>query len=94
MHIFTTSYCLPQGFWEGKDRFLSTSTVQKYKACFWGTLYILFICYFRKIVIETTVLNLQFHLLMLADVVIAFAIGSWMYKKYNHRFLYNVGAAT
>ena len=50
----------------------------------------LFIRYFRKIVIETTVPNLQFHLLMLADVVIALAIGSWMYKKYNHRFLYYV----
>ena len=50
----------------------------------------LFIRYFRKIVIEASVPTFQYHLLMLADVVIALAIGSWMYKKYNHRFLYYV----
>ncbi len=50
----------------------------------------LFIRYFRKIVIDATIPTLQFHLLMLMDVAIALAIGSWMYKKYNHRFLYYV----
>ena len=50
----------------------------------------LFIRYFRKIVIEATVPSIWFHLLMLADTVIVLAIGSWMYKKYNHRFLYYV----
>lgn len=50
----------------------------------------LFIRYFRKIVIEATVPTLAFHALMLADTVIVLAIGCWMYKKYNHRFLYYV----
>ena len=50
----------------------------------------LFISYFRKIVINGTIPSLWFHLLMLADVVIVMAFGCWMYKKYNHRFLYYV----
>ena len=50
----------------------------------------LFIRYFRKIVIDSVIPAPQFHLLMLADVAIALGIGSWMYKKYNHRFLYYV----
>lgn len=50
----------------------------------------LFIRYFRKIVIETTVPSVWFHLLMAADVVIVLGIGCLMYKKYNHRFLYYV----
>ena len=50
----------------------------------------LFIRYFRKIVIEATVPTPQFHLLMLADALIAFGVGAWMYKKYNTEFLYYV----
>lgn len=50
----------------------------------------LFIRYFRKIVIEATIPTVWFHLLMLADVVIVLALGCWMYKKYNHKFLYYI----
>ena len=50
----------------------------------------LFIRYFRKIVIEATIPTVWFHLLMAADVAIVLGIGCWMYKKYNHRFLYYV----
>ena len=50
----------------------------------------LFIRYFRKIVIEGTIPAPQFHLLMAADVIIALALGCWIYKKYNTRFLYYV----
>ncbi len=50
----------------------------------------LFIRYFRKIVLEATIPTIQFHLLLLADVCIVFGLGCWMYKKYNHRFLYYV----
>jgi len=50
----------------------------------------LFIRYFRKIVIEATIPTLWFHLLMAADVLIVLAIGCWMYKKYNTKFLYYV----
>lgn len=50
----------------------------------------LFIRYFRKIVIETTIPSIWFHLLMAADVAIVIGLGCWMYKKYNTRFLYYV----
>lgn len=50
----------------------------------------LFIRYFRKIVIEATIPTGWFHLLMLADVIIALGIGCFMYKKYNTKFLYYV----
>ena len=50
----------------------------------------LFIRYFRKIVIDATIPSVWFHLLMLADVAIVLGIGCWVYKKYNHKFLYYV----
>ena len=50
----------------------------------------LFIRYFRQIVIEASIPTVWFHLLMLADVLIALGIGCFMYKKYNTRFLYYV----
>ena len=50
----------------------------------------LFIRYFRKIVIEATVPSLWFHLLILADVLIALTMGCLMYKKNNTKFLYYV----
>lgn len=50
----------------------------------------LFIRYFRKIVIDGTIPTVWFHLLMLADAAIVLGLGCWMYKKYNHKFLYYV----
>jgi len=50
----------------------------------------LFIKYFRTIVIDMTVPAAWFHLLMAAVTAIVLGIGCWMYKKYNHRFLYYV----
>ncbi len=50
----------------------------------------LFICYFRNITIEAMIPPLWYHLLMAADTFIALGLGCWMYKKYNHRFLYYV----
>ena len=50
----------------------------------------LFIRYFRKIVIDATIPTVWFHLLMLVDVAVVLGLGCWMYKKYNHRFLYYV----
>lgn len=49
-----------------------------------------FISYFRSIVINATVPSLTIHLLILVYTTLALAIGGWMYKKYNHRFLYYV----
>ena len=50
----------------------------------------LYIRYFRKIVIDGVVPTPQFHLLAAAYALISFGVGSWMYKKYNHEFLYYV----
>ncbi len=48
----------------------------------------LFIRYFRKIVIETTIPSIWFHLLMLVYTVITIGAGCFIYKKQNTRFLY------
>lgn len=50
----------------------------------------LHIRYFRSIVIDGVIPAGWFHLLMLFFVAIVLGIGCWMYKKYNHRFLYYV----
>ena len=48
----------------------------------------LFIRYFRKIVIEQTIPTIWFHMLIAADVVLVLALGFYMYKRFNHDFLY------
>lgn len=50
----------------------------------------LFIRYFRKIVIDSAVPSVWFHLLMLFDVMVTIVAGCFMYKKYNTKFLYYV----
>ena len=50
----------------------------------------LFIRYFRKIVIDMAIPSVWFHLLIGGYTVVVLALGCWMYKKYNHRFLYYV----
>lgn len=50
----------------------------------------LYIRYFRKIVIDGVIPTPQFHLLALAYALISFGLGAFMYKKYNHEFLYYV----
>ena len=47
-----------------------------------------FIHYYREIVIGATVPSLTLHLLMTVYTVLVLRIGFWMYKKYNHSFLY------
>ncbi len=50
----------------------------------------LYIRYFRKIVIEGTIPTVQFHILAMAYALIVFGVGAYMYRKYNHEFLYYV----
>lgn len=50
----------------------------------------LYIRYIRKIVLDGVIPTPQFHLLAAAYAVIVLVVGSWMYKRYNHRFLYYV----
>lgn len=49
-----------------------------------------FITYVRNIVIHGVIPSFEFHLLMLLYAAVAFCIGAWMYKKYNHKFLYYI----
>lgn len=49
-----------------------------------------FIKYFREIVINAAIPSLSLHFLMLFYTLLAVGIGCFMYKKYNHRFLYYV----
>lgn len=50
----------------------------------------LYIRYFRKIVIDGVIPSLEFHLLAAAYALIVFAVGAFMYKKYNQEFMYYV----
>ena len=50
----------------------------------------LIIKYFRVTVIDGSFLSPSFHLLMAAEALIALGLGCWIYKKYNHQFLYYV----
>ena len=50
----------------------------------------LYIRYFRKIVLEGEIPTPQFHLLGAAYALIALALGTYVYRKYNHEFLYYV----
>ena len=50
----------------------------------------LFIKYFRNIIIGPGIPSLEFHLLMLGHTVVFFALGCFLYRKYNTRFLYYV----
>lgn len=47
-----------------------------------------YIKYFRLVVIEGTVPSLSYHLLCAFYAVVALAVGSIIYKKQNHQFLY------
>ena len=49
-----------------------------------------FISYFRSIVLNAQIPSLALHLLMLFYTTLVVGLGCWMYKKYNHRFLYYV----
>ena len=50
----------------------------------------LYIRYFRKIVLDGVIPSPQFHLLGAAYALIALALGTYVYRKYNHEFLYYV----
>lgn len=49
-----------------------------------------YIKYFRVVVIEGNIPSLSFHLLCALYALLAVGIGGFIYRKYNHRFLYYV----
>lgn len=52
----------------------------------------IFVCitYFRSIVLYNTVPDIHMHLLLAGYALALFAIGCWIYKKNNYKFLYYV----
>ncbi len=49
-----------------------------------------YIKYFRLIVIDNSLPSIQFNLLAIGYALLAFCVGAFMYKKFNHKFLYYV----
>ena len=49
-----------------------------------------YIKYFRIVVLSSSIPSLRYHLLCAFYAVAALVIGIWVYKKYNHKFLYYV----
>ncbi len=49
-----------------------------------------YVTYFRSVVIDGVIPSLAYHGVMLGVSLLLFAIGCWMYKKYNYKFLYYV----
>ena len=49
-----------------------------------------YIKYFRIVVIDGIMPSMEYHLLCAFYALLAMTIGSLIYKKYNHRFLYYV----
>ena len=49
-----------------------------------------YIKYMRVVIIDGNIPSVAFHALALAYALVAVAIGSFIYKKYNHQFLYYI----
>ncbi len=67
------------------DRF--SATVQK---VFHINPVYVYIKYFRSIVLDATVPSIELHLLAIGYALFAFVVGAFIYKRFNHRFLYYV----
>ena len=50
----------------------------------------LFIRYFRKIVIDSAIPSIEFHVLMAVDTLVVLLLGIWIYRKYDTEFLYYI----
>jgi ABC-2 type transport system permease protein len=67
------------------DRF--SATVQKVFLI--NPVYV-YIKYFRTIVLDAAMPSLELHVLAIGYALVAFVIGAFIYKRFNHRFLYYV----
>ena len=71
--------------------FYTVSTYEYHIQClFFANPIYTFIHYLRSVVINGAVPSIWLHLLIALYSLAAFGIGVWMYKKYNHEFLYYV----
>ena len=50
----------------------------------------LYIAYFREIVLYGIIPSLTLHIAILAEALLVFFLGVWIYKKYNWEFLYYI----
>ena len=62
----------------------------KYQGLFMLNPVYTYIKYFRTVVLQGELPSIEHHLLCAFYAILALAIGSWIYKKYNHTFLYYV----
>lgn len=62
----------------------------KYQGLFMLNPVYTYIKYFRTVVLQGQIPSIEHHLLCVFYALLALAIGSWIYKKYNHQFLYYV----
>lgn len=70
--------------------FYTTESFKEYESLFLMNPIFVYIKYIRLVMLEHTVPGLSYHLLCLGYAVTMLAIGCWIYKKYNHQFLYYV----
>lgn len=63
---------------------------EKFRIVFYFNPVWVYINYFRSIVIYNIVPTFEYHLLCLLYALLFIVIGGWIYKKYNHKFLYYV----
>ncbi|MCQ2378615.1 MAG: ABC transporter permease [Victivallaceae bacterium] len=61
-----------------------------YQKCFLLNPVFVYISYFRTVVLAGEVPGLLVHALCIGYALVAFGIGAYIYKKYNHQFLYYV----
>lgn len=67
-----------------------TIVPEKYRFIFYCNPVYVYISYFREIIIGGQIPDLFVHVLALGYAIIAIVIGGWIYKRYNHKFLYYV----
>ena len=84
-NIFTFRMSYLSGIFYNIDTFSKTAQM----AFYLNPLYIYISC-FRVIVIEQKFLTLELSFLAIFYALLSFFIGAFMYKKYNHRFLFYV----
>jgi hypothetical protein len=84
-NIFTFGMSYLSGIFYNIDTFSKTAQMVFYL----NPLYIYISC-FRVIVIEQKFLTLELSFLAILYALLSFFIGAFMYKKYNHRFLFYI----
>ena len=84
-NIFTFGMSYLSGIFYNIDTFSKTAQM----AFYLNPLYVYISC-FRVIVIEQKFLTLELSFLAIFYALLSFFIGAFMYKKYNHRFLFYV----